>query len=259
MRDRTGAQVERRAYSGPMPNHLAVLTGAGISADSGLATFRGAGGLWEGHRVEDVATPEAWAAEPRMVWRFYQLRRAGLAAVAPNPAHRALAELERVAARGGARVTLLTQNVDDLHERAGSRPLHLHGELAVLRCESCGARVRDLTALDTERFVRCGACDHPRLRPDVVWFGEMPYHMAEAEAAVAACTHFLAVGTSGVVWPVAGFLAAARERGAWTCVQALDEPENRSAADRFVPGRAGAVLPALVDELLAELAGPAPG
>ena len=238
-----------------MTAHVAVLTGAGISADSGLATFRGAGGLWEGHRVEDVATPEAWAAEPLMVWRFYQLRRAGLAGVAPNPAHRALAELERELGAAGVRCTLLTQNVDDLHERAGSRPLHLHGELAVLRCEACGERVRDLESVDVERFVACGACGHPRMRPDVVWFGEMPYGMGAAEAAVAACTHFLAVGTSGVVWPVAGFLETARQRGAWTCVQGLDTPENLHDQDRFVPGRAGEVLPGLVEELLGELGG----
>ena len=161
------------------------MTGAGISADSGVQTFRDAGGLWEGHRPEDVATPEAWAANPALVWRFYQARRAQLAEVRPNPAHVALAEAaERCAARGD-RLTLVTQNVDDLHERAGTRTLlHVHGELAMLACESCGERVRDLERVDPERFVPCAACGHERLRPDVVWFGEVPYHLDEIDALV---------------------------------------------------------------------------
>jgi len=229
---------------------VVVLTGAGVSADSGVATFRGAGGLWEGHRIEDVATPEAWRRDPELVWRFYQLRRGALPTVEPNPAHHALVELERRLAAAGARFTLVTQNVDDLHERAGSRNLlHMHGELSVLRCERCGARVRDRGNLDPARFVPCAACSHARLRPDVVWFGEMPYHMDSIERDVAACTHFLAVGTSGVVYPAAGYLQLARECGARTWVQALERPENAHRADTFVAGRASEVLPALLAEL----------
>jgi NAD-dependent deacetylase len=227
---------------------VVVLTGAGISADSGVATFRGAGGLWEGHRIEDVATPEAWRRAPELVWRFYQLRRAALRTVEPNPAHRALVELERRLAAAGARFTLVTQNVDDLHELAGSRNLlHMHGELAVLRCEHCDERVHDREHLEPHAFVACPTCGHARLRPDVVWFGEMPYHMDSIERALERCTHFLAVGTSGVVYPAAGFLQLARECGARTWVQALERPENVHRADTFVPGRASEVLPALLE------------
>lgn len=234
---------------------LVVLTGAGVSADSGLATFRGAGGLWEGRRVEEVATPEGWAADAASTWRFYQLRRAALGEVEPNPAHHALARLESELASREIPLLLVTQNVDDLHERAGSTPLHMHGELAVLLCEICGARVRDLSTLDPERFVPCTACGHPRLRPGVVWFGEVPHGLPRIERALSRCTHFLAIGTSGQVYPAAGFLAAARSLGARTLVTGLDEPENLASVDRFVPGRAAEAVPALVEELLQELPG----
>ena len=234
----------------PRELEVVVLTGAGVSADSGVATFRGAGGLWEGHAIEEVATPQAWRRDPELVWRFYQMRRAALSTVEPNAAHRALAELERRLAAAGARFTLVTQNVDDLHERAGSRSLlHMHGELALLRCERCGACVRDLEHVDPERYMPCARCTHERLRPDVVWFGELPYHMDEIERAVQRCTHFLAVGTSGVVYPAAGLLQAARTWGARTYVQALEEPENVYPGDLFVPGRAAEVLPALLERL----------
>jgi len=232
---------------------VVVLTGAGVSADSGVATFRGGGGLWEGLRVEDVATPAAWQRDAARVWRFYQQRRAALATVAPNPAHEVLAALERRLLAAGAGFTLVTQNVDDLHERAGSRQLlHMHGELAVLRCEGCGASVRDREHLDPARFVGCAACGHARLRPDVVWFGELPYHLEAIEAALARCTHFLAVGTSGVVYPAAGLLAQAREVGARTYVQSLEAPENLHRADTFVPGRAAEALPPLLERLARE-------
>ncbi|HEX5052167.1 MAG TPA: Sir2 family NAD-dependent protein deacetylase [Planctomycetota bacterium] len=230
-----------------MPSHLMVLTGAGISADSGVRTFRDSGGLWEGHRPEHVATPEAWQRDPAQVWRFYQQRRAQLATVAPNAAHLALAALQQRLARGGHRVTVVTQNVDDLHERAGSSPLHMHGELAVLRCELCAARRRDLGALDADRFVPCPGCGHARLRPDVVWFGEVPYHLAEIEVALRTCTHFVAIGTSGTVWPAAGMLHAARGRTARTFVQALEPPHNLDARDHFVAGRAKDVVPKLLE------------
>ena len=232
-----------------------VLTGAGVSADSGLATFRDAGGLWEGHRVEEVATPEAWYRDPALVWRFYQLRRGALGDVEPNPAHRALAALEAELASREVEYTLVTQNVDDLHERAGSDPLHMHGELAMLRCQSCGHRERNLEDLDQVLFVPCPRCGHARLRPDIVWFGEMPMHMERIEARLRRVTHFLAIGTSGLVYPAAGFLTAARAAGAHTWVNSLDEPDNLHPSDDFRPGRAAEVVPALVEELLEELEG----
>ena len=229
-----------------LPLSVVVLTGAGVSADSGIATFRDAGGLWKGRRPEDVATPEAWAADPENVWRFYQTRRAGLVEKQPNPAHHALVDFERRIGEAGGRFLLVTQNVDDLHERAGSvELLHMHGELSVLRCERCGHRVRDLERFGPE-FLPCPACDGPRLRPDVVWFGEMPYHMVAIDRALSSCTHFLALGTSGAVWPAAGFLHEARAGGAATWIQALEEPENLERRDTFVRGRAAEVLPGLL-------------
>jgi NAD-dependent deacetylase len=229
--------------------HVVVLTGAGVSADSGVRTFRDAGGLWEGQRPEDVATPEAWHIDRARVWRFYQERRSVLPHVQPNAAHVALAALERRLAAAGHDYTLATQNVDDLHERAGSKPLHMHGELAVLRCERCGWRVRDLERLDPKSFVPCGSCGWESLRPDVVWFGEMPYQMEAIESAVERCTHFLAIGTSGLVWPAAGLLATARTLGARTWVQSLEAPENLHVSDRFLQGRAAEVVPVLIREL----------
>jgi len=232
---------------------VVVLTGAGISADSGLATFRDAGGLWEGHSVEEVATPRAWAADPRLVWHFYQLRRASLSRVQPNAAHFALAKLARELASRGAGFTLVTQNVDDLHERAGSEPIHVHGELARLRCERCGARVRDLEHVDPGEFVPCSAGCREPMRPDVVWFHEMPMRLDEVEAALERCTHFAAVGTSGVVWPAAGWLSHVRSSGAWTSVLALEAPENLHPADEFRAGRAVDTVPGWCEDLLARV------
>ena len=229
---------------------IVVLTGAGVSADSGVATFRGEDGLWEGRRMEDVATPEAWRRDPAQVWRFYQVRRAALLSVEPNAAHAALVHLEDRLGRAGITFHLVTQNVDDLHERAGSSPIHMHGELAQLLCESCGWRGRDLESVDSDAFVPCPECGWERLRPDVVWFGEMPYHLEQIDRALRDCTHFLAIGTSGHVYPAAGYLDIARSRGAVTIVQSLDEPMNVHPTDRFVPGRAAEVVPELVRELL---------
>ena len=233
---------------------LVILTGAGISADSGVATFRGAGGLWEGRRVEDVATPEAWARDPRAVWRFYQLRRAALDGVEPNAAHLALARLERELEAARIPFTLVTQNVDDLHERAGSAPIHMHGQLLVLRCEGCGHSLADREHLDAEAFLACPLCSFERLRPDIVWFGELPQHMDEIELALSSCTHFAALGTSGAVYPAAGFLGSAREAGARTWVNSLEPPQNLHPADSFLPGRAADVVPALAADLLQRLA-----
>ncbi len=228
---------------------VVVLTGAGISADSGLATFRDADGLWEGHRIEEVASPEGWEADPHKVWRFYQLRRAALGTVEPNAAHFALAKLARHCAERDVEFTLVTQNVDDLHERAGSEPLHLHGELAWLRCELCGHRVRDLEHVDPLEFVACVPCGNRRLRPDIVWFGE-PVPLAERlERLAEACTHFLAVGTSGVVYPAAALLGIARAAGARTYVQGLVRPDNLGTRDEFHAGRAVDVLPDLCERI----------
>jgi len=236
-----------------MSKHIVLMTGAGISADSGVRTFRDAGGLWEGHRPEDVATPEAWARDPALVWRFYQERRAQLTTVEPNAAHRALAEFCARAEAADHRVTLITQNVDDLHERAGSTPLHMHGELAVFRCESCGATERGFDALDAERYVPCNACGAPRLRPDVVWFGEVPYFLDTIEVALRTVDYFVAIGTSGAVWPAAGMLHTARQLGARTFVQALEPPHNLTDEDRFVPGRAAEVAPGMFEEIATDL------
>jgi NAD-dependent deacetylase len=230
-----------------------VLSGAGISADSGLPTFRDAGGLWEGRRPEEVASPEAWRREPEVVWRFYQERRARLLEARPNAAHAALARLEaRLAeparpAHEPPAFTLVTQNVDDLHQRAGSRPIQMHGSLLRLRCERCAHTVEDRSSLDPRRFVPCARCGLARMRPDVVWFGELPYGMRVIEHALGRCTHFVAIGTSGLVQPAAGLLAVARARGARTIVQALEAPDNLAALDEFHPGRAAEVLPGLVD------------
>ncbi|MCA9000720.1 MAG: NAD-dependent deacylase [Planctomycetes bacterium] len=231
-------------------DHLVVLTGAGISADSGLATFRGGGGLWEGHRVEDVATPEAWQRDPQTVWRFYQMRRAALLDVQPNPGHRALAELENAARERGFGFTLISQNVDDLHQRSGSTVLPMHGQLLRLRCEVCGYFVHGLEHLDPDRFLACPACEHPTLRPDIVWFGEIPHHLEEISEAMASVTHFLASGTSGAVYPAAGLLSAARSVGARTFVNALEAPENLGPRDEFLPGSASEVLPGWVERML---------
>lgn len=233
--------------------HVLVLTGAGISADSGVRTFRDADGLWEGHDVDDVATPEGWQRDPRLVWRFYQERRAQLRTVEPNAAHRALAAFGEALTRAGHGFTLVTQNVDDLHERAGSEVLHMHGELIRLRCERCATVVEDRLHYDPGRFVPCASCAHARLRPHIVWFGEVPFHLADIERALRHCTHFVAVGTSGKVWPAAGMLHQARAAGATSWVQSLDPPDNLAVGDRFHRGRAAVVLPALLAELAGEL------
>lgn len=232
---------------------IVVLTGAGVSADSGHPTFRGEGGLWEGNRVEDLATPEAWARDPGLVWRFYQERRKRVVESEPNPAHMALARLEAELSAIGVGFCLITQNVDDLHRRAGSEPIHIHGELAVLRCEVCGEKVRDLEHLDPEVFVPCSECGHAAMRPDVVWFGELPYRVEDVFRQVGNATVFLSAGTSGMVHPAAGLLQLARDAGAKTYVNSLEEPENLSAVDEFVPGRAAEVLPRLCDQFLRDI------
>jgi NAD-dependent deacetylase len=226
---------------------VAVLTGAGVSAESGLATFRGAGGLWEGHRVEDVATPRAFRRDPALVWRFYNTRRANRGGVRPNPGHVALVDLERHL--GPDRLTLITQNVDGLHQEAGSRHvLELHGSLARVRCTGCGRQDdKGFEPLPDLPHCGCGAL----LRPDIVWFEEaLPADVwAEAEAAACACQCFLVVGTSAVVYPAAGLIFCAREEGAKVIEINLAATEASHAADVGLYGPSGQVIPELVCRL----------
>lgn len=227
--------------------NIAILTGAGISAESGVATFRGPGGLWEGHRVEDVCTPEALARDPYLVHRFYDLRRAALAEVQPNPAHEALARLD-AAWRG--ELLIVTQNVDDLHERAGARRMvHMHGELKSALCARCGAQTPWEAALPPG--TPCGQCGAAALRPDIVFFGEMPYHMDQIAAALSAADLFVSIGTSGAVYPAAGFVQTAAAYGARTLELNLEPSEGSHWFDESRQGPAGALVPAWVDEVLA--------
>jgi NAD-dependent deacetylase len=218
-----------------------VLTGAGISAESGVSTFRDAGGLWEQHRLEDVATPEAFERNPRLVWRFYSDRRRQLPGVRPNPAHTSLAQLDRFLGDG---LFLCTQNVDPLHEQAGSRRVHhMHGELLKTRCSLCGAPpFADEAGYDEPPRCECGGL----LRPDVIWFGEIPIGLREIGDAAAGCDLFLTVGSSGAVHPAAGLVAEVRAIGrARTVYLGLERPENAAAFDECRLGRAGQLLPSL--------------
>ena len=230
---------------------IVALTGAGISRESGLATFRDADGVWAKVRIEDVATPEAFARDPARVHAFYNARRAQLAgpSVAPNPAHLALARLEQA---WPGRFTLVTQNVDDLHERGGSRRLiHMHGALGRVRCLRCDA-ARDWAG-DLSTGTACPDCGRAGgLRPDVVWFGEMPLRMDEIEAALAACELFISIGTSGSVYPAAGFVAAVRGR-ALTVELNLEPSEGAALFDEAYYGAATQTVPALVERLLGQL------
>ena len=229
--------------------NIVILTGAGISAESGLATFRGPDGLWEGHRVEDVCTPEALARDPDLVLDFYDLRRRALANAQPNPAHDALARLD---AEWPGDLLIVTQNVDDLHERAGAKRLiHMHGELRSALCRRCGARSRfEGDMIDHPPCPACG--QNGGLRPDIVFFGEMPYRMEEIEEAIGRADLFVSVGTSGAVYPAAGFVQLARMTGADTLELNLEPSAGTSlfAASEFGP--AGALVPAWVDRLLAD-------
>lgn len=234
----------------PPSGSIVVLTGAGISAESGLATFRGAGGLWEGHRAEDVATPKAFARDPALVHRFYNQRRRQLhdPAIKPNAAHQALARLE---ALWPGEVLVVTQNVDDLHERAGSRHvLHMHGELRRVRCTACGDERLWLGDLGVAAAcLACGAAGG--MRPAIVWFGEMPLELDRIMAALQACDLFVAIGTSGHVYPAAGFVEVVRDMGRAHTIEVNLEPSAvRSAFAECRAGPAGSLVPALVEELL---------
>jgi len=225
---------------------IVVLTGAGISAESGVPTFRDSGGLWEGHDVEDVATPEGYERDPDTVLRFYDARRRAAASVTPNAAHRALARLEGAI---GEDLLVVTQNVDDLHERAGSHSLvHMHGELRRALCTTCGARPEwDADLIDRPH---CPACGERTLRPDVVWFGEMPYDLDRIEQAVVGCELFVSVGTSGAVYPAAGYVALAAAFGARTVELNLEPSDAAVPFDEVRAGRATEVVPAWVEEVL---------
>jgi NAD-dependent deacetylase len=232
---------------GPVRN-IVILTGAGISAESGLATFRGPDGLWEGHRVEDVCTPEALARDPALVLGFYDARRQALASVDPNAAHRALARLD-AAWPGG--LMIVTQNVDDLHERAGARRLvHIHGELLSALCQACGERSR--FSGDMLHGPPCPACGRASaLRPDIVFFGEIPYEMEAIQDALEQCDLFVSIGTSGAVYPAAGFVQTARYHGAKTLELNLDPSAGSHWFGESRMGPAGVLVPEWVGEMLA--------
>lgn len=228
---------------------LFVLTGAGVSAESGLGTFRDEGGLWARHAIEDVATPDGFARNPGLVHEFYNTRRADARAATPNPAHVALARLGGVL---GDRLTLCTQNVDDLHERAGSPVVwHVHGQLAGALCAACAARWPAPERMRADD--PCPTCGQPATRPDVVWFGEMPHHLDPIAEDLQTCDLFVAIGTSGEVHPAAGFVAEARAAGAETLELNL---EPSAGATLFESGRYGpatSVVPAWVSEVLDRL------
>lgn len=233
---------------------IVILTGAGISKESGLDTFRCAGGTWSKVRLEDVATPEGYRRNPQMVQDFYNDRRQQLAEpeIQPNPAHHALARLER-AWPGG--VLLVTQNIDDLHERAGSEHLiHMHGELRKVRCDNCGEVL--VWHDDVTTATPCPECRRAALRPHVVWFGEMPLEMERIYDALDQCGLFVSIGTSGHVYPAAGFVHAVRQRGiAHTVELNLDPSEGASMFAETIYGLASEVVPSFVDELLESLQG----
>lgn len=228
-------------------NQILVLTGAGISAESGIRTFRASDGLWEEHRVEDVASPEGFAADPILVWKFYKERYKQALNVKPNPAHYALKTLEEAL---GNNFWLVTQNVDGLHERAGNKNLiEMHGSLNTCFCTSCSKRFHTCE-IDLEASLPpCPSCGK-MLRPDIVWFGEIPYELDKIQELLQQTNLLIVIGTSGNVYPAAGFVMTARYLGARTMAINLDKPENQDFFDEFHQGKAGEILPRLVDEWL---------
>lgn len=235
------------------PPRIVVLTGAGVSAESGLGTFRDKGGVWTQFSWEELATPEGFAANPERVLGFYNARRANLLAASANPAHHALGRLQAALAAAGGDLTLVTQNVDDLHERGGAQGvIHMHGELLSALCGSCGWRGgwRE----DMSRADPCPSCGlEGVLRPDVVWFGEAPYRMDEIEAAVLGADLFVSIGTSGSVYPAAGYVMLAREHGVVTLELNLEPSDNAWAFDDGRYGPASEIVPAWADEVIAAL------
>lgn len=233
-----------------MYQHIVVLTGAGISAESGLRTFRDQDGLWEEHHIEDVATPEGYERDAELVERFYNSRWQQLhsGAVAPNPAHQALAKLE---AQFVGQLLIVTQNIDDLHERAGSRRLlHMHGELSKGRCPRSRQTFLLREPFGPDNYCTC-CIPAQRLRPHVVWFGEMPLGMDRIHDALDSCDLFIAIGTSGTVYPAAGFVDSANHHGAQTVEVNLMAPDRHSQFQYHLTGKAGDIVPRLVDTILA--------
>ncbi len=247
------ALIRRAAAMLATSERVAVLTGAGVSAESGVPTFRASDGLWEGHRIEDVATPQGYAKNPLLVWQFYNARRANVATVTPNPAHFALAVLE---AHFGDRFTVITQNVDGLHQQAGAKNvLEVHGSLRRTRCPNCGdVADRGLETLsDKPECLKCGRA----VRPDIVWFGETlpPDIWQKAQEAAEECDTLIVVGTSAVVYPAAGLIGVVKRRSQWGAKLAGDvievnlEPTDASAhADVGLYAPAGVVLPLVVEK-----------
>lgn len=227
--------------------NIVVLTGAGLSAESGLSTFRDKDGLWAKYKIEDVATPEAFARDPEAVLDFYNIRRQGVIAARPNAAHQALARLE---ADFSGSVTIVTQNIDPLHEQAGAKNLiHMHGEVLSVLCAHC--RERRYWDADLSRDLTCETCGKDGgMRPDIVWFGEMPYRMEEITGALEKCDLFISIGTSGNVYPAAGFVAQARAGGAHTVELNLEPSEGISMFAEAIHGKATEIVPAYVDRLL---------
>ncbi|MDW5286591.1 Sir2 family NAD+-dependent deacetylase [Alteromonas macleodii] len=234
-----------------LPN-IVILTGAGISAESGLKTFRDSDGLWENHRVEEVATPEAFEQNPSLVYRFYNARRAQLQQddVNPNAAHEALAKLEKAF---GSNLMLVTQNVDDLHERGGSKSVyHMHGKLLSARCAISQQTFDWSDSFD--HTTKCPCCNRVTLRPDIVWFGEMPMYMEEIYDALSKADVFIAIGTSGNVYPAAGFVQIAKESGAHTIEANLEPGVTNALFDESLTGPASHIVPQWVDQLMSKYA-----
>lgn len=233
--------------------NIAILTGSGVSAESGVATFRDRGGIWARYDYRDVATLEGFEKNPQRVHEFYNSRRAALPSVSPNAAHFALARLESAIARAGGNFTLITQNVDDLHERAGSnRVLHMHGEISKSACQFCGSIFSCCEDLSEEE--ECKACDQPGgMRPYVVWFGEVPRFLEEATAAILSAEMFVSIGTSGSVYPAAGFAAEARAVGVKVMELNLEPSENAYIFTASRYGPATEIVPEWVDEVIGTL------
>lgn len=237
--------------------NIIIFSGAGLSAESGIQTFRSADGLWNGHAVEEVATPEGFRRNPALVHEFYNARRRELLNVEPNPAHIAIAKLQNALPEyskdHNRRVTVITQNIDDLLERAGcAEVLHIHGELLRCRCLYCNEEIKWTT--DTSTTLACPLCKrggnqtgmgegYGALRPAVVWFNEIPQHLERVEEELSDCDIFVSIGTSGVVYPAAGFSRVAKHHGAKTICFNLDTPDNKGDFDEFITGEAGKTFP----------------
>lgn len=230
-------------YKFTKKDNITVLTGAGISAESGVKTFRGNNGLWENHRIEEVATPSAFKKNPEMVWKFYKQRINQLKAIKPNPAHDSLKKLEDFLEQD---LFLITQNVDGLHHDAGNkRVLEMHGNLRTCRCTECNLQYA-VNQVNLEKNIpRCCECNE-YLRPNVVWFGEMPKFLSQINSYLSQANYFIIIGTSGIVYPAAQFLPIAKRNGAVTIGINLEKPANLSFIDEFHQGKAGKLLPELV-------------